>query len=60
MAASTWAFVFVHERRYLAAGAAGVIATLARPNGVVVLVGLAVAVCWGAMTPVTEGEARPP
>jgi hypothetical protein len=60
LAASTWAFVFVHERRYLAAGATGVVATLARPNGVVVLAGLAVAVCWSAMTPVTEGEARPP
>jgi hypothetical protein len=60
LAASTWAFVFVHERRYMAAGATGVVATLARPNGVVVLVGLAVAVCWSAMTPVTEGEARPP
>jgi hypothetical protein len=60
LAASTWAFVFVHERRYLAAGATGVVATLARPNGVVVLVGLAVAVCWSATTPVTEGEARQP
>jgi hypothetical protein len=51
--------VFVHERRYLAAGAAGAVATLARPNGVVVLIGLAVAVCWAARTPVTAGEARP-
>ena len=60
LAASTWAFVFVHERRYLAAGATGVVATLARPNGVVVLVGLAVAVCWTATTPGTESGPRPP
>ena len=60
LAASTWAFVFVHERRYWAAGAVGVVATLARPNGVVVLVGLAVAVVWNATTPVTEREARLP
>ena len=60
LAASTWAFVFVHERRYLAAGAMGVVATLARPNGVVVLVGLAVAVCWSATTRVTAGEPRQP
>jgi len=60
LAASTWAFVFVHERRYLAAGTAGVVATLARPNGAVVLIGLAVAVCWAATTPLTEGEQRPP
>jgi Dolichyl-phosphate-mannose-protein mannosyltransferase len=32
LAASTWAFVFVHERRYLAAGATGVVATLVRPQ----------------------------
>jgi hypothetical protein len=60
LAASTWAFVFVHERRYLAAGATGVIATLARPNGVVVLVGLAVAGWWSARAGVTDGDARQP
>jgi hypothetical protein len=60
LAASTWAFVFVHDRRYLAAGTAGVLATLARPNGVVVLVGLAAAVCWSARTTVADGDARRP
>jgi hypothetical protein len=60
LAASTWAFVFVHERRYLAAGATGLLATLARPNGVVVLAGLAFALWWRARTPVSDGETRQP
>jgi hypothetical protein len=48
LAASTWAFVLLNERRYLAAGATAAVATMARPNGVVVLIGLAVALTWRA------------
>jgi len=44
LAASAWAFVFLGDRRYVAAGVAGAIATLARPNGIVVVVALAVAI----------------
>jgi hypothetical protein len=44
LAASVWAFVLVDERRDLAAGMATALAALSRPNGVVVLIALAIAV----------------
>lgn len=46
LAATAWAFVFVDERRDLAAGVVGAVAALSRPNGAVVVVALAVAVGW--------------
>jgi hypothetical protein len=58
LAASTWAFAFLNERRYVAAGATAAVATMARPNGVVILVGLAVAVAWSARH-ATDRQARP-
>jgi hypothetical protein len=54
LAGSTWAFVFLNSHRYLAAGFAGAVATLSRPNGVVVLVALAIAVCCSGRS--TTGE----
>jgi hypothetical protein len=44
LAASVWAFVLVEEHRDLAAGSAAAIAALSRPNGVVVLLALTIAV----------------
>ena len=44
LAASVWAFVLVEERRDLAAGCAAAIAALSRPNGVVVVLALIIAV----------------
>ncbi|HXY93758.1 MAG TPA: hypothetical protein VEP49_14850 [Acidimicrobiia bacterium] len=44
LAASVWAFVFLDEHRDLAAGLCAAAATLARPNGFVLVVALAVAV----------------
>lgn len=44
LACSVWAFVWVDEHRDLAAGIAAAAAALTRPNGVVVLVALAIAV----------------
>lgn len=44
LAASAWAFVFVDERRDLAAGVLAAVAALSRPNGVVVVAALVVAV----------------
>lgn len=43
LAASTWAFVFLHQHRDVAAGLAAAVATLVRPNGIVVVVALVVA-----------------
>ncbi|HKA03312.1 MAG TPA: hypothetical protein VKD67_03255, partial [Acidimicrobiales bacterium] len=58
LAGSAWAFVFLQERRYLAAGVAAVVATLARPNGIALVVALAVGVwCQARSTPV-PGERR--
>lgn len=37
LAASVWAFVFLEERRDLAAAAVGVVATMVRPNGIIVV-----------------------
>jgi hypothetical protein len=52
LAASTWAFVFLNSRRDVAAGFAGAVATLARPNGAVVLVALAIVVLsWSRSAP---------
>jgi len=44
LAASVWAFVLVEERRDLAAGFAAAVAALSRPNGIIVVVALVVAV----------------
>jgi hypothetical protein len=44
LAASVWAFVWVEERRDVAAGLAAAVAALSRPNGVVVAIVLIVAV----------------
>jgi hypothetical protein len=44
LAASVWAFVFLANRQDAAAAAAGVVATLARPNGIVLAIALAVAI----------------
>ena len=44
LAASVWGFVWVEERRDLAAGFAAAVAALSRPNGVVVAIVLVVAV----------------
>jgi hypothetical protein len=46
LAGSVWAFVFVEERKPLAAGVAAAVAVAARPNGFVVLIALAVAILW--------------
>jgi GT2 family glycosyltransferase len=48
LAASAWAFVFVDERRDLAAGIAAALAALSRPNGIVVVVALVVTVGFAA------------
>jgi hypothetical protein len=48
LAATAWAFVFLDERRDLAAGALAAVAALSRPNGAVVVIALAVAVGWTA------------
>ncbi len=44
LAASVWAFVLVEERRDLAAGCAAALAALSRPNGIVVVLALVIAV----------------
>lgn len=44
LAATVWAFVFVDEHVDLAAGACAAVATLARPNGALIVLALAVAV----------------
>jgi hypothetical protein len=44
LAASIWAFVLVEERRDLAAGIAAAIAALSRPNGIIVVLALIIAV----------------
>jgi hypothetical protein len=44
LAASVWAFVLVEERRDLAAGCAAAVAALSRPNGIVVVLALIIAV----------------
>jgi hypothetical protein len=44
LAASVWAFVFVADGHDLSAGTAAVVATLARPNGIVLAIALAFAV----------------
>jgi hypothetical protein len=44
LAASVWAFVLVEERRDLAAGCMAAVAALSRPNGVVVVLALLIAV----------------
>jgi Gpi18-like mannosyltransferase len=59
LAGSTWAFVFLRDRRYLAAGVAGAVATLARPNGIAVVVALAVAVWSDARASPLTGTRRP-
>lgn len=43
LAATVWAFVLVDERRDLAAGAAAAVATLARPNGLLIVIPLMIA-----------------
>jgi hypothetical protein len=48
LAATAWAFVFLDERRDLAAGALAAVAALSRPNGAVVVVALAVGAGWAA------------
>jgi hypothetical protein len=48
LAASVWAFVWVEERRDLAAGCAAAIAALTRPNGIVLVVALVIAVGFAA------------
>jgi hypothetical protein len=59
LAGSAWAFVFLRENRYLAAGVAAVVATLARPNGVALIVALGVAVWCQARSSPVDGERRP-
>jgi Mannosyltransferase (PIG-V) len=44
LAASVWGFVFVSERQDVAAAVAAVVATLARPNGIVLAIALAFAI----------------
>ena len=44
IASSVWAFVFVEERQDVAAGAVAVLAVMARPNGFILVVALALAV----------------
>lgn len=44
LAATVWAFVFVDEHADLAAGACAAVATVARPNGALIVLALAVAV----------------
>jgi Gpi18-like mannosyltransferase len=44
LAASVWAFLFAEEHRDLPAGALAAVATLARPNGIIVAIALALAV----------------
>src|SRR5262249_21247738 len=44
LAATAWAFVFLDERRDLAAGLCAALAALTRPNGIVLAAALAVAV----------------
>jgi hypothetical protein len=46
LATTAWAFVFLDERRDLAAGVLAALAALSRPNGAVVVIALAVAVGW--------------
>jgi hypothetical protein len=48
LAATGWAFVFLGERRDLAAGALAAVAALSRPSGAVVVIALAVGVGWAA------------
>jgi hypothetical protein len=48
LAASVWAFLFVERRQYVLAGVAAAIATAARPNGIIVLLPLVVALLGAA------------
>lgn len=59
LAASVWAFVFVEDRRDLAAGLCAAAATLARPNGFTIALALAVAV-WMRARASVGGEPEPP
>jgi hypothetical protein len=44
LAATVWAFLFVERRHYALAGVAAAVAATARPNGIIVLVPLAIAI----------------
>jgi Dolichyl-phosphate-mannose-protein mannosyltransferase len=46
LAGSVWAFILVEDRRLMAAGLAALVATASRPNGVVVVVALLVALWY--------------
>ncbi len=59
LAASVWAFVFVEDRRDVAAGLCAAVATLARPNGFTLALALAVAV-WMRARVSGGGENEPP
>ena len=48
LAASVWAFVWVEERRDVAAGLAAAVAALTRPNGIVLVIALLIAVGFAA------------
>jgi hypothetical protein len=48
LAASVWGFVFLSDRHDLSAAAAAVVATLGRPNGIVLVIALACAIGMNA------------